>query len=310
MITRPMKAAALVDSSVPHTDEVILAAMKALKHWPKVATIKMDGIRSVRTTDLFSARMKLIPNVSIRRRSMRLPYGFDAELVCPSSYDEVESIVMSEEHERSDEIVFHMIDWYSPMGYWDRLMKVREWVENDQMSRDDASTWDVHMPYYRVCYTPEELFAFFREVEDNHGEGICFRTMDSPYKFGYSTLREEWLIKLCRDIRYEVTVIGTYEQLLNKNRSKRNAIGMMDRSKIGERQIGKDTLGGFYVRNPQGMEFKVATGVGLTDGRRQELWDRRESLIGKTVTIKSKAHGVKVKPRSPVIVGFRNLELI
>jgi len=81
-LTQPMLAASLLPPDVEHTDEVVLAAMKRLKY-PVIATVKLDGIRAVKTTDLFSRTLHLIPNESIRRRAMILPYGFDMELWSP-----------------------------------------------------------------------------------------------------------------------------------------------------------------------------------------------------------------------------------
>src|ERR1022692_2045710 len=109
-LTRPMKAVALLGPQDNHDNDTIFKAISALKKWPKIATLKVDGIRAIRTTDLVSCRDKMIPNESIRRRSMSLPYGFDCELYNPGlQYDEVESIVMSEKHPRSNEIYFHGI---------------------------------------------------------------------------------------------------------------------------------------------------------------------------------------------------------
>ncbi len=101
----------------------------------------------------------------------------------------------------------------------------------------------------------------------------------------------------------------------------------MDRSKTIAGQMGKGILGAFLVKDDfcpcpyctltpphldctfcKGtgfMAYRVGTGVGLTDRRRQEIWDNRDSYFGEKVVVKSKPHGMKVKPRSPIWMGFR-----
>lgn len=294
-LTIPMKAASLLEPTDLHDNDTIFKAISNLKKWPKIASLKVDGIRAVRTTDLMSCRNKMIPNESIRRRSMALPYGFDCELYNPElQYDEIESIVMSEEHNRSDEINFWPIDLYSEKPFIDRIR--------------DAMNYATHQ--YTLCSSPSSLLDYFLMCEAEQGEGICIRTIDSPYKQGRSTLKEEYLIKLCRYHRAEVKIVSAYEQMLNKNSARCSVQGLTERSKSIGAMVGKDTLGGFWVEDNSGLRFKVGTGVGLTEHRRQYIWDNIDQFIGKTITIKHKPHGAKIKPRSPIFVGFRDANII
>lgn len=300
-----MSAAPLLSPDVEHSNDNILSAMKALKTWPVLATKKLDGIRAVRTTDLFSRRLKLIPNIEVRRRSMVMPYGLDMELFNPDlPYDQIESIVMSESHPDHEKIQFHMLDYFdvdeyrAESGYMDRMRRLGIWSSSHR-----CSGFVFQKP--EVMETPEQLMEFFLRCESENGEGICFRTFTGKYKQGRSTLNEQYLVKLCRYVRTEVTVVGFEEQMLNKNRTKSNAVGMMDRSSMKARQMGKDTLGAFLCVTEDGKDVRVGTGVGLTDEHRQEIWDSREKYINKQITIKHKPHGQKLKPRSPILIGFR-----
>lgn len=296
---KPMLAASLLSPSDPHTDESILIAMQKLKY-PVLSSLKKDGIRAIRLDDLRSRTLNLIPNVSIRIRSMKLPYGFDMELWAPHlSYDEVESIVMSEEHERSGEIEFHVLDWYNDM------VEEMPYAARIQLAGDFARSKGLEGPIVNRAYTPEELYKLFLSAENDKGEGICFRTPDSPYKQGRSTIREQYLVKLARFIRTECTIVGFEEQMYNGNVLKRNAVGKMDRSSSKAGMKGKSTLGAFLCVLPSGIEVRVGTGVGLTDERRADIWLAREKYIGKQITIKHKPFGQKIKPRSPIFIGFR-----
>lgn len=299
MWTAPMLAASLLPPEVEHTDDTVMAAMRKLTY-PVVATVKIDGIRGLKRNTFVSRTLKPIPNISIRERAGKLPYGFDVEIGNRDiPYNEVESIIMSHEHPRSNEIVFYILDMFNEtLGYVNRLANTWAWTllnkENDVFFLD--LTW---------CHTPEELFAFEAKAIAEHGEGICFRTPESPYKQGRSTLNEQWLIKLARYTRTEATIVGFIEQEENLNRRRHNSVGMMARSKSISGMRGKDTLGAFLVKDSNGLEFKVGSGVGLTIQKRKDIWEQQDKYMGKQIVIKHKPHGKLIKPRSPIFVGFR-----
>lgn len=305
MITlqRPMLAASLLPSNVEHTDGNIFEAMKKLKY-PVLASLKKDGIRALKTNDLVSRTLRMIPNESIRRRAMKLPAGFDMELFNPDlPYDKIESIVMSEEHPDSSLIEFHILDNFNHEGnYKSRCESTWNYWVCITMNKDNKGDIYPALPFTMKNAT--DLFTFFLNTEKEQGEGICFRLLNSPYKQGRSTLKEQYLVKLARFIRTECIIIGFEEQLLNYNTKKRNAIGMMDRSSQKAGMLGKNTLGSLLVRSTNGIEFSV--GTGFSDTLRKQIWDYKEDWIGKTIVVKSKPHGQKIKPRCPTYCGLRN----
>ena len=301
---RPMLAAPLLKPDVEHTDKNILEAMSHLRY-PVLASLKKDGIRGIMLGELASRTLNKIPNESIRQRAEKLPYGFDMELWNPSlAYDEVESIVMSQKHPKSELIQFHILDWWfnnDVCGYQQRINLASSHTCNEGYT-------DVVSPLANLWMlrTPQDLLEAFKQVEEERGEGICFRTPDSPYKQGRSTLREQYLVKLARYVRTECTIIGFVEQMFNGNDDRKNPIGLMKRRSLKGGLIGKSVLGAFQVRDANGLEFTVGTGIGLTDSKRAEIWDNQDKWLGKTIVIKSKSHGVKIKPRSPIYVGMRS----
>ena len=274
----PILSAPLLPSNVEHTDAVIYNALKRMKY-PVLASIKKDGIRAVRLNGtLMSRTIKEIPNVSIRRRSLCMPGGMDMEL-CNDDLDfyEVESIVMSREHKDSDKIEFYLLDWYQPeVGYMRRIHDMFKWWQGNKFN------FDIVCESPAVCTDADALMQFFLDVEKQKGEGICFRTLQSPYKFGRSTLKEQYLVKLCRFVTAEAEIIGIKEA-------------------ISEADIPKGILGAFVCRTMDGVEFKIGTGFNMK--QRNEYFT--DKVIGKTVTFKCKKFGEKVKPRSPVFKGFR-----
>lgn len=296
---RPILAAPLMPSGIEHTDGNILDAMKKLTY-PVGATLKLDGIRAIRLNgSLVSRTLKPIPNKKIRNASIILPAGFDCELWSRElSYCEIESIVMSREHPDWEKIKFHVLDWYADdnFNYHERMVNVAVVMRN-------FSNGQVKFVPPIICHNAEQLFSFFLSVEQEAGEGICFRKLYSPYKQGRSTLREQFLVKLARFSYEEATIIGFTEQMENGNPDKRNGTGMMDRSKDSGNMIGKGTLGSLIVENKSGQQFSI--GTGFSDKLRHNIWDNRTTMLNKQITYKCKRHGEKLLPRSPVFHGFR-----
>jgi hypothetical protein len=305
---KPTRACSLLTPKDKRDDCTIYDKIKKLyKDIPgsRIATLKKDGIRAVVLGDLASRTIKKIPNLQLQSRRLDKPYGLDVELYADElDFDEITSIVMDAK-EQADAIKFHIIDlWDKGQGipYTERLALARFLCHHcsDVVPADPVE-----------CPTPDSLFQLFLDVERSGGEGICWRLPASPYfqkgtVDNRSTLNEQLLIKLARPIRSECIVIGFEEQMLNINPDKRNALGAMNRSSSAAGKIGKGVLGKFLVRDADGLEFKVGTGIGLTGRRRAEIWLNQDKYLGKTIMIESKSHGVKVKPRSPVYVGVRD----
>jgi hypothetical protein len=303
-----MLAASLLPPGIEHSDQNILSAMRKLKHWPVGVTDKEDGIRGVRLNGsvsgpgLYSRTLKRIPNKSVVQRGVSLPVGFDFELVIEGKeYNEIESVVMSEEHEESNSVKFYLIDWYREGTYKDRTIFIEDWLFYNNRP-------DVIFRTPSICNTPEELLSVFLETESRGKEGICFRTLDSLYVQkgtidNRSTLLEQYLVKLARFHRQEVTIIGFEEQYANTNRVKRNATGRMDRSKSLNGMVGKNTLGALLCVTSSGIPCRV--GTGFDDRTRQEIWNNQSKYMNKQITIKHKRCGQLIKPRSPIFVGFR-----
>lgn len=286
-----MLAAPLLKPTDKHDDNTIYEAMKKLRY-PVIASLKMDGVRALMTEKgLVSRRLKLIPNDQLRSQAREyLKLGDDMELWSPLlPYNDIQSIVMSEKHENSLMINFLLIDNFSfCLPYSKRL----------EMLKGRSNEPEIHW-----CFSATELFEKERLFIDNLGEGICFRIPDSPYKNGRSTLKEQYLVKLCRSVTDECTIIGFGEALENQNTKELDSLGLTKRASFNAYFIGKDTLGFIKVQNKNGLEFSI--GTGFDNKLRKQIWDNKDEYMGKQLTYKSKAHGIKNKPRCPSFVGFR-----
>jgi DNA ligase-1 len=282
-------------------------APKELK-FPVYASPKLDGIRAVvRDGLLLSRSLKPIPNEFVQDSlGCDALNGLDGELtVGPANHPNVmqatTSGVMS--HEGTPDFTFWVFDyWTQPTVPFHR--RLEELTLGLSTGILDAFT--------RVKLLPQTLilnaatFQLYEEQIVAAGfEGVMVRSVDGTYKYGRSTAREGYLLKVKRFKDAEAVVIGFEERMHNANEAKVNALGHTERSSHKANLIPMNTLGALVVRDRKtGVEFSI--GTGFDDAARARYWAVRDSLIGQLVTYKFFEVGVKVAPRFPVFKGFRS----
>lgn len=272
-------------------------------NYPVLVQPKLDGIRAVvKDGKLLSRSLKPIPNREIRAALEHPSYeGLDGELIVgPATADDCYrrtcSFVMAED--KTDERwVFYIFDRHdSDAPVEDRVASLPAFGQVVPVTTMSAGSAD----------ELTELEAQYLAVGF---EGGIIRTLGSAYKFGRSG-KAGPLLKLKRYIDYEAEVVQVVEEQHNGNEAKTNELGRTERSSHAENKIGKGTLGALIVlalNGPhEGVEFKV--GTGFTAEQRADLW-HAEDCIGRVAKIKSFPVGTKDKPRHPVWLGWRDLEV-
>lgn len=284
MTFRPM----LAYNKTPSLDEL---------HYPLLASPKLDGIRCVMANGIPMTRsMKRVPNRFITEYLKKLKmHGLDGELMVAGDFNDVQSQVMS--HDGEPDFVFHVFDDFSldSAPFAARLASAKEKVEKLNDPR-------VRLVEHVTIVDKEMLQVMWDHWVGEGHEGGMARSILGPYKQGRSTLNQGYLIKLKVWHDAEAKVIGTDEQMHNENEAELGELGQTKRSKSVHGLVPADTLGALRVVYA-GKEFGV--GTGFTDEMRKELWEKKETLIGKTITFKYlnlSSYGV---PRHPVFKGFR-----
>lgn len=272
---RPMLAAAVED-------------IEALVY-PLIATPKIDGIRCVLRGGVLARSGKLIPNVYVRESLKDAPENLDGELIT-GNFQATSSGIMTRTGE--PDFKFWIFDIVADLPYIERLQIIKD-VKHPRI---EFVPWE-------YVNSSDELRAYEEAVLKEGFEGVCLRKPNSPYKQGRSTLKEGYLLKLKRFQDAEAVIVGFEEQYRNDNVLQTNELGYAKRSHNAEGMVPKDTLGKLIVEK-DGVTFGI--GTGFTDAQRKEIWDNRESYLGKIVKFKSQPYGVKDAPRLPVFLGFRS----
>ena len=276
--------------------------------YPVLASPKLDGIRCLIVDGVAVSRsLKPIPNEHIQRLYGHEMYnGLDGELIvgdmtAPDVFNKTTSGVMS--RDGNPDVTFYIFDDLSNpiLPFKERLVSA--------VSRITQSKGKYHQYFAPVGHVIVEDHEKLDESENNvlrmGFEGLMIRDPDGEYKFGRSTLKQGWLLKLKRFEDSEAEIIG-YEQLMhNTNEAKKNELGYQERSSKKEGKEGKLMIGAIKVRDLKtGVEFDI--GTGFDRKQRRKFWRGREFLFGKIVKYKYQAAGMKDKPRFPVFLGFRD----
>jgi len=272
--------------------------------YPVYATPKLDGIRALKIDGaLVSRNFKAIPNSHLRSIFEHiLPDGTDGELIlingkpCGADFGKTSSAVMSEDGR--PEVLYHAFDLVKDSArkpYLDRIYDLEHAVR---------STY-VRVLSPRKLDSESELLSYEKQCLSQGYEGIMLRTGDGPYKFGRSTEREGWLLKLKRFDDSEAIVLGFECKYSNQNEADEDAFGHTKRSSCKDGLVAMDTLGKLIVKDIH-SDIEFGLGTGFDDAQRSNIWRNQAKYLGKIAKYKFQACGVKEKPRFPVFLGWRS----
>lgn len=270
--------------------------------YPIYAQPKLDGIRCVvKDGQLLSRSLKPIRNQHCQDLFNHLE-GYDGELIVghPCAEDVFQkstSGVMSSKGE--PDVTFYIFD------RWD--LSTTPYTQR-QNSLDLAYNLDTS----RIISVHSEFITDRRELDsyldfciERGFEGVILRDPDSLYKYGYSTVKQAYLlkIKLFEDDEFEVT--GFTELMHNGNEATKNALGATERSSHKENLVPSGMLGSLIVRYKD-TSFEV--GTGFTHAQRKEIFENQSTYLGKLAKVRYQKSGMKDLPRFPSFQGFRDAD--
>lgn len=284
--------------------------------FPLIAQIKYDGIRAVvKDGRLVTRTLKEVPNREVFDALSRPEFeGLDGEIVVGDPAAEgcmqaTSRFVMAPNKTGADWHFYVFDDFSNPSDpFVDRYERAAERV--DPLGAPHSFLRLVPNTY---CPDMPALEAFEAAALAEGHEGVMVRDPAGDYKFGRSYPKDGRLLKVKRFIDFEAEVIGVYERMHNGNEATTNLLGRTERSTRKDGMVPMGDLGGLVLRainGPcEGVEFRC--GTGFKADQRAELWadTAGHHLIGQTAKIKSFPVGVKDKPRFPVWLGWRDMEV-
>ena len=265
--------------------------------FPQLASPKLDGVRALVISGVvFSRSLKPIPNRHVQDLFKHLD-GYDGELIVgdptdPACFRNTSSGVMSIEGKPN--VIFHVFDYvHKPTATF---------IERYSLLKAEPSV--IKVPHHVVCCHKSLLELETKFLEQGF-EGVMLRTQSGPYKYGRSTTKEGWLLKLKRFADSEAVVLSMEEKLHNANESTVGELGQTKRTSHMANMVPTGTMGALVVKDlVSGIEFSI--GTGFDDALRSWFWDLGPKACGLIVKYKYFPTGSKDKPRFPTYLGLRD----
>lgn len=289
--------------------------------FPLYASPKYDGIRAL-GMNLggkvlpVSRSLKTIPNRYVQSLfDNEFMHGLDGELVVgdPCAHDCMQATtsgVMSEDG--TPEFSYYVFDtWSNPVVPFKRRLELLTNYMWNNLPHPLLKHVKLVPQYY--IENEVELTRYEEEHLAAGYEGIMVRGPDGIYKYGRSTVKQGYLLKVKRFADAEAVVVGFEEQMENTNELETDERGYAKRSTAKAGMVPKGTLGALVVKTisdnglyPAGTEFRLGTGRGLTAAVRQHIWDNRQNFLGAIAKYRYQHVGSKDAPRIPIWIGWRD----
>jgi DNA ligase-1 len=265
--------------------------------WPMMMSRKLDGIRSLQKDNAATSRKFFaIPNLFVQSRLRDLPNGPDGELLTFTGgkvdpFNTIQSKIMRQDGEPDFKyMVFD--DFLHPGGFAERIASAERFVHPC-----------VQIVKHEIVYSLAEALAKCAEWVAEGEEGAMLRKLDGPYKWGRSTMNEQYLVALKHMDDAEATIIGMTEMMHNNNVATKDNLGRTKRSSAKAGLDPAGVMGTLILSWTGGTDFDI--GTGFTAAERADYWNRRGELNGRIITFKYQGVGPKGRPRIPSFKGFR-----
>ncbi len=274
--------------------------------YPLIGSKKLDGIRAIiKDGKLLSRSLKELPNRQIQDKLKDLiefcqqnNLVLDGELYNHNlTFQEITSQVMS--YDVAFDLKFHIFDIIVE-GKPEIAFEIRNKQLNEIFSINNFP--EIEIVEQLVINNEVELLNLFNDNLSAGYEGLMLRKASSKYKFGRSTLRESYLLKVKPYLSFDAKIIDIKPRFINLNESKINELGYKSKSRTVDNRLQTDIAATFTVEYENKLLDVVITG---TEQERRNIWQNKENYLGKYIEYKAMLVGAKDLPRHPVFLRFR-----
>lgn len=270
--------------------------------YPVLVSPKLDGVRCMVIDHKAVSRSgKLIPNEYVQECAMHWLNGMDGELIvgdpkAKGCFNRTTSGVMRAGGFPT--FTYYVFDSFAhPTAPYQRRMEM--------LPRSIIGSYNLANVKQHQANTREALEAYLDLWVGAGYEGLMVRDPNAPYKFGRSTVKEGYLLKVKPYADAEGVVVGFEEMLHNDNPKEKDELGYTKRSSKRSGKQGAGCLGRLLVESPlwQGV---LSIGSGFTAEQRRAIWKTPAKYRGACVKFKYQECGTKDLPRCPIFLGWRD----
>lgn len=280
-------------------------AKKEKIKYPCLYSNKLDGIRCVfKDGKMLTRSLKPITSDTLQKKfqwlkdwSKELNIILDGEMYCHGmEFREISHFVRKSDAEIPEDLKFHCFDIVLNEDYDESFIK--------RLKRLGDEGWEDSMIIVKQnkLENEDELDNAFEKVLGEGYEGLILRSEEGPYKCGRSSVTEGYLLKVKPFVSFDAEIISVVERMENLNESKKNELGRSFKRNTKDDKKGTGIAAVFKV-----MYEGVEGGVTITGDEdfRTEIWDNKESYIGKMIEYKAMVVGMKDFPRHANFMRFR-----
>lgn len=312
-VTKVAKTGMKMTTNKKFKPMLAIDASKSLEtiRYPKSASYKLDGIRVIFHPELgiVSRSLKPIQNKQLREKyAPVLEYAkamnrtFDGEFYAHNrTFQEITKAVMTKNLDMPDltaDIKFYCFETHYLGDLKEQFLQKKSII--DSISRFD----DCEPVRQIVVNSAEDVKTIFMQALVDGYEGLILRDFESPYKFGRSTLKEEYMLKVKPYETFDARIVDVIQATeVNPEAEKKiNELGRSVTSRKKDDRIPVEKACAFQVEY-EGHPVKVS--LAMTDEQKKRVWQNREDYIGLMIEYKGMQVGAKDVPRHPVFVRFR-----
>jgi DNA ligase-1 len=282
--------------------------------FPLLASPKVDGFRAYNDGGLCTSSGKPFMNVATREYFGRGAFeGLDGEMIVGRPDDPKAFAASSGPLRRGGDdpkatwLIFD--DRTIPgMPFYQRLNRAQERVQilNEMYPETIGRIiyWD-----HKMIRSLVELESYEQEQLARGFEGVMVRSLTGPYKFGRSTVKEGYLLKVKRHITAEAEIIGFEELMHNDNEAFKDELGRTKRSDHAENLRPSGMIGSFIVKSKEWpTNFKISAGSMTHDEKRAAFLAYESEFHGKIARYSYFPYGVVDVPRHGIFDGIRPVQ--
>jgi DNA ligase-1 len=298
--------------------------------FPLITTIKKDGVRAiVRKGEAFtrsytSQNLPVIKNKQIQEmlndikivsKSNCMSIDFEIyihglplnEIVMFTNTNDIKS------REHYNKVKSKIRELTKPFNYYLSIPKELEFyifdsvIENREQLDYLGRLKQIKQPLQKsftivnptIVHNIEQLKIEYENSLSKGFEGLVIRKIDSPYKYGRSTFKEHYFLKLKPIEKYEAEIVRINERMFNYNESTESFVGYKIKKDTIENKESSGIAATATVKW-NNNEFKITlTG---TEAERIKIWKNKDSYIGKKLIFKGMSYGMKIVPRFPTLI--------
>jgi DNA ligase-1 len=278
--------------------------------FPALFSPKLDGYRMFNSDGLPLTRSgKPLANIYARALfSGRELEGLDGELIVGAKNDKNAFSNTSgpmRTFQGEPLVTWHIFDDRTfPSDPFDaRLARAAERAHNIIASN---SLFPIEIVEHKLITSLDELDEFEEEQLLLGFEGVMKRAPKGPYKFGRSTVKEGYLLKVKRFSHDEAIITRLEEQMQNMNEPYFDELDRQKRPTNSEGLVPSGMVGSFWVQSPKWpREFKISAGS-MSHKDKEYAFKHPEEFIGQLARFKWFPHGTVDVPRHGLFDGIRD----